>query len=199
MSSYFPIWCSNKFNGMQFWFLTGFSRTRQKIGILSFFHPKMYSIEKYLQSVKLPTRSQTRRVKLYSIESQNQVDFCCLIYFSFVTTVLEKQIQKECDLRNRALPPFVTLLPFVSDCIPETQHNLTFPFRRNRTWAARLSFSDCWGTSCWRTKIGGRDLTRNFTGRFHNWIAWCESPGCPAFSVVLSPVIEQLQSVNCVA
>jgi hypothetical protein len=70
----------------------------------------MYSIEKQMQLVKLPTRSQTRRVKFYSIESQNQIDFCCLICFSFVTTVLEKQIQKECDLRNRALPPFV------SDC-----------------------------------------------------------------------------------
>jgi hypothetical protein len=67
----------------------------------------MYSIEKHVQLVKLPTRSQTRRVKLYSIESQNQVDFCCLICFSFVTAVLEKQIQKECDLKP----------PFVSDCI----------------------------------------------------------------------------------
>jgi hypothetical protein len=63
-----------------------------------------------VQLVKLPTRSQTRRVKLYSIKSQNQVDFCCLICFSFVTAVLEKQIRNECDLRNRALPPFV------SDC-----------------------------------------------------------------------------------
>jgi hypothetical protein len=103
---------------MQLWFLTGFSRAWQKIGILSFFHPKMYSIEiKHVQLVKLPTRSQTRRIKLYSIESQNQVDFCCSIYFSFVTAVLEKQIQKECDLRNRALPPFVMLPPFVSDCM----------------------------------------------------------------------------------
>jgi hypothetical protein len=101
---------------MQLWFLTGFSRARQKIGILSFFHPKKYSIEKHVQLVKLSTRSQTRRVKLYSIESQNQVDFCCLICFLFVTAVLEKQIQKECGLRNRALPPFVTLPPFVSDC-----------------------------------------------------------------------------------
>jgi hypothetical protein len=92
---------------MQLWFLTGFSRARQKIGIFSFFHPKMYSIEKHVQLVKLPTRSQTRRVKFYSIESQNQVDFCCLVYFSFMTAVLEKQIQKECDIRNRALPPFV--------------------------------------------------------------------------------------------
>jgi hypothetical protein len=31
-----------------------------------------------------------------------------LICFSFVTVVLEKQIQKECDLRSRALPPFVS-------------------------------------------------------------------------------------------
>jgi hypothetical protein len=85
---------------MQLWFLTEFSRARQKIGILSFFHPKMDSIENHVQLAKLPTRSQTKRVKLYSIESQNQVDFCCLICFSFVTTVLEKQIQKECDLRN---------------------------------------------------------------------------------------------------
>jgi hypothetical protein len=77
----------------------------------------MYSIEKYVQLVKLPTRSQIRRVKPCSIESQNQVDFCCLICFSFVTAVLEKQIQKECDLRNRALPLFVTLPPFVSNCI----------------------------------------------------------------------------------
>jgi hypothetical protein len=115
MSSYFPIWCSNKFNSIQLWFLTGFSRARQKIGIFSIFHPKMYSIEKYRQLVKLPTRSQTRRVKLYSIESQNQVGFCCLICFSFVTAVLEKQIQKECDLRNRTLRPFVTWPPFVSD------------------------------------------------------------------------------------
>jgi hypothetical protein len=61
---------------MQLWFLTGSSRAQQKIAILSFFHPKMYSIEKQVQLVKLPTRSQTRRVKLYSIESQNQVDFC---------------------------------------------------------------------------------------------------------------------------
>jgi hypothetical protein len=76
----------------------------------------MYSIEKHVQLVKLPTRSQTRRVKLYSIEGQNQVDFCCLICFSFVTAVLEKQIQKECDLRNRVLPPSVMLPPFVSDC-----------------------------------------------------------------------------------
>jgi hypothetical protein len=68
--------------------------------------------KKHMQLVKLSTRNQTRRVKLYSIESQNQVDFCCLIYFSFMTAVLEKQIQKECDLRNRALPPFV------SDCTP---------------------------------------------------------------------------------
>jgi hypothetical protein len=66
---------------MQIWFLTGFSRTRQKIGILSFFHPKMYSIKKHVQLVKLPTRSQTRRVKLYSIKSQNQVVFCCLMCF----------------------------------------------------------------------------------------------------------------------
>jgi hypothetical protein len=74
------------------------------------FHPKIYSIEKHVQFVKLPTRSQTRRVKFYSIESQNQVDFCCLICFSFVATVLEKQIEKEYNLRNRVLPPFV------SDC-----------------------------------------------------------------------------------
>jgi hypothetical protein len=104
---------------MQLWFLTGFSRARQKIVTLSFFHPKMCSIEKHVQLVKLPTRSQTRRVKLYSIESQNQVDFCYLICFSFVTAVLEKQIHKEYDLRNRALPPFVTLQPFMSDCIGE--------------------------------------------------------------------------------
>jgi hypothetical protein len=77
---------------MQLWFLTGFSRTRQKIEILSFFHPKMYSIEKHVQLVKLPTRSQTRRVKFYPIENQNQVDFGCSICFSFVTAVLEKQI-----------------------------------------------------------------------------------------------------------
>jgi hypothetical protein len=68
-------------------------------------------LKKHVQLVKLPTRSQTRRVKLYSIESQNQVDLYCLICFSFVAAVLEKQIQKECDLRNRALPPSV------SDCI----------------------------------------------------------------------------------
>jgi hypothetical protein len=77
----------------------------------------MCSIKKHVQLVKLPTRSQTRKVKFYSIESQNQVDFCFLICFSFVTAVLEKQIQKECDLRNRALSPFVTLPPFVSDSI----------------------------------------------------------------------------------
>jgi hypothetical protein len=29
---------------MQLWFLTGFSRAQQKIGIFSFFHPKVYSI-----------------------------------------------------------------------------------------------------------------------------------------------------------
>jgi hypothetical protein len=96
---------------MQLWFLTGVSKARQKIGILSFFHPEMHSIEKHVQLVKLPTRSQIRKVKLYSIENQNQVDFCDLICFSFVTGVLEKQIQKECDLRNRALPPFM------SDCM----------------------------------------------------------------------------------
>jgi hypothetical protein len=45
MSSYFPVWCSNKFKSMQLWFLTGFPRARQNIRILSFFHPKMYSIE----------------------------------------------------------------------------------------------------------------------------------------------------------
>jgi hypothetical protein len=77
----------------------------------------MYSIKKHMQLLKLPTRSQTRRVKFYIIEIQNQVDFCCLIYFSFVTAILEKQIQKECDLRNRALSPSVTVSPFVSDCI----------------------------------------------------------------------------------
>jgi hypothetical protein len=102
---------------MQLWFSTGFSRAWQKIGILSFFHPKMSSIENHVQLVKLPTRSHRKRVKLYSIESQNQVDCCCLMCFSFVTAVLEKQIQKECNLRNRPLPPFVTLPPFVSDCI----------------------------------------------------------------------------------
>jgi hypothetical protein len=31
---------------MQLWFLTGFSRAWQKIGVLSFFHPKIYLIEK---------------------------------------------------------------------------------------------------------------------------------------------------------
>jgi hypothetical protein len=73
-------------------------------------------LKKHVQLVKLPTRSQTRRVKLCSIESQNQVNFCYLICFSFVTAVLEKQIQKERNIRNRALPPFGTLPPFVSDC-----------------------------------------------------------------------------------
>jgi hypothetical protein len=32
--------------------------------------------------------------------------------------------------------------------------------------AARLSFSDQWGASCWDTKIGGRDLSWNFVGHF---------------------------------
>jgi hypothetical protein len=66
---------------MQLWFLTGFSKAQQKIGIPSFFHPKMYSMKKQVQLVKLWTRSQARRVKLYSIESQNQVKF--ILWFDF--------------------------------------------------------------------------------------------------------------------
>jgi hypothetical protein len=77
---------------------------------------KCIRLKKRVQLMKLPARSQTRRVELYSIESQNQVDFCYLICFSFMTAILKKQIQKECDLRNRALPPCVMLLAFVSDC-----------------------------------------------------------------------------------
>jgi hypothetical protein len=76
----------------------------------------MYSIENHVQLVKLPTHSQTRRVKFYSVEIQNQVDYCCLICFSFVTAVLEKQIQKECDIRNRALPPFVSDCTGIGGC-----------------------------------------------------------------------------------
>jgi hypothetical protein len=68
--------------------------------------------------MKLPTRSQTRRVKLYSIKNQNQADFCCLICESRSREL----IQNECDLRNLVLPPFVTLPLFVNDCIWRSYH-----------------------------------------------------------------------------
>jgi hypothetical protein len=53
---------------------------------------KCIRLKKHVQLVKLPTHRQTKRVKFYSIESQNQVDFCCLIYFSFVTAVIRHRI-----------------------------------------------------------------------------------------------------------
>jgi hypothetical protein len=66
----------------------------KRLGSFLSFIRKCIRLKKHVQLVKLLTRSQTRKVKLYSIESQNQVDLCFLICFSFVTAVLENKFKK---------------------------------------------------------------------------------------------------------
>jgi hypothetical protein len=51
-----------------------------------------------------------------------------------------------------------------SPIFPRHSTNEHFPLQLLKTRVARLSFSDCWGASCWGTKVGGRDLTWNLPG-----------------------------------